>query len=233
MTNRTDPSLLLCLVALTAALGCKDASGPRNLSPVTFRLAASMGSALTGGAGAIEITSLRLVIGQAALGNGDQFGCVDCQGNDGEAVPQPQLIDVPADGTPISVKSEQVTAGRYSSAEIELAAPDNAVLASMPGWPQGATVEVAGKSNGTDFTLFLSLAGSFREPLNPSVDVTDGVAPSSLSVTVTLPVTSWFVSNGAALDPNNPSERAKIGQNAQSSLDPVETGETGGGEGQS
>jgi hypothetical protein len=174
----------------------------------------------------VGVTSFRLVVGPAALGSGDQFGCVDCQGEDSGS-DQPQLISVPTDGTPVSIATEQVSAGVYSAAEIELRTPDAGVTAAAPGWPAGATVEIAGTFNSVAFTLPLTLLGEFRETLNPPVEVGASAAPAPVSVTITLPVRDWFVSNGVALDPSDPAQRAQIENNARLSVHPPEGGQTG------
>lgn len=224
MSSKPALAIFLGLAGSTGVLACSNASAPKSSSPVNFRLAAAASAAPTAATAAVELSSVRLVVGPAALGNGDQFGCVDCQGNDSEAAPQAQLVSVPSDGSPVSVAVEQVTAGHYASAEIELMAPGVGVPAT-PGWPAGATMEIVGKFNGTNFTLPLTAAGEFREALNPPVDVSDGATPASISVTITLPVASWFVSNRVPLDPSDPSQRAQIEQNARLSLRSAETGE--------
>jgi hypothetical protein len=212
-----------CTVHLAAWLGtaslvaaCNSGSAPTSASPVAFHLAAQGG----GTGGAVELTSFRVVVGPAALGSGDQFGCVDCTGD--ESSPPPQLVSVPLDGSPVQFRTEQVTAGHYTAAEVEFQQPDPGLLAGAPGWPSSATVELAGGFNGVPFTLHLPLLGSFRETLNPAVDVSADSAPPPVAITVTLPVASWFVSNGAPLDPNDATQRAQIEQNAQSALQPPE-----------
>jgi hypothetical protein len=224
----TARSAFLPLVALVAggSVACNNStSGPGTLRAVEFRVAASQAGAPVSAAGPVEIVSLRLVVGPAALGNGDQFGCVDCQGGGNETGAGPQLIRVPTDGSPVSVATEQVQAGRYGSAEIELRHPDASISTADPAWPSDATIEVGGAVNNVPFTLHLALEGAFRETLNPPVDVTDTATPGTISVTVTLPVASWFVANGSPLDPNDPAQRAQIEQNARSALAPIESGE--------
>lgn len=216
---------LLYLAVLGGALACNNSTSPKSMGPVNFRVSAAATSA-SARAAAVDVTSFRLVAGPAALGSGDQFGCVDCTGEDNGS-DQPQLISVPTDGTPVSIKTEQVSAGVYSAAEIELKAPDAAVTASAPGWPAGATVEIAGTFNGVAFTLPLALLGEFRETLNPPVEVAAGLAPAPVSVTITLPVRDWFVSNGVALDPNDATQRTQIENNAKLSVHPSEGSETG------
>jgi hypothetical protein len=214
-------------LAVLGGVGCNNSTSPKSMGPVDFRVSTTAISASAGAtAPGVDVTSFRLVVGPAALGSGDQFGCVDCQGGDNGS-DQPQLISVPTDGTPVSIATEQVSAGVYSAAEIELRTPDARVAAAAPGWPAGATIEVAGTFNGAAFTLPLTLLGEFRETLNPPVEVGAGGAPAPVSVTITLPVRDWFVSNGVALDPNDPAQRAQIENNAKSSVHPSDGGETG------
>jgi hypothetical protein len=206
------------LVTASLIAACDNGSAPASASPVAFHLAAQGG----GTGGAVELTSFRVVVGPAALGSGDQFGCVDCTG--AESSPAPELVSVPLDGSPVQFRTEQVTAGHYTAAEVEFQRPDPALLAGAPGWPSSATVELAGGFNGVPFTLQLPLLGSFRETLSPAVDVSAGSAPAPVAITVTLPVASWFVANGAPLDPNDAAQRAQIERNAQSALQPPESG---------
>jgi hypothetical protein len=228
MTARSASVALLALAAAGAVACNNGTSGPGTLGTVEFRLAASNAGPPPAAPGPVVITSLRLVVGPAALGNGDQFGCVDCQGGGNETGAAPQLILVPTDGSPVSVATEQVQAGRYAAAEIELQHPDASITTADPAWPLDATIEVGGTVDSVPFTLHLALEGAFRETLNPPVDVTDAGTPGTMSVTVTLPVSSWFTANGTALDPNDPAQRAQIEQNARSALAPLEGGERSG-----
>jgi hypothetical protein len=232
MIVRHPSPALLALVA-AGSLACNNStSGPGTLRAVEFRVVATHAAASAAASGPVEITSLRLVVGPAALGNGDQFGCADCQGGGNDSGPEagaaPQLIRVPTDGSSVSVATEQVQAGRYGSAEIELQHPDASITTADPTWPSDATIEVGGAINSVPFTLHLALEGAFRETLNPPVDVTDTGTPGTLSVTVTLPVAAWFMANGSPLDPNDPAQRAQIEQNARSALSPIEAGELSG-----
>ncbi len=229
MTAKYIAAGLLYLTVLGGAAACNNTAGPKSMGPVNFRVAAVAKAATTGASAGVDITSLRLVVGPAALGSGDQFGCVDCQGNDNSS-DQAQLISVPTDGTPVSIATEQVTAGLYSSAEIELRTPDARVTAAAPGWPANATIEIVGTFNGTAFTLPLTLLGEFREVLNPPVEVAAGAVPAPVSVTITLPVRDWFVSNGVPLNPNDPGQLSQIENNARLSVHPSDSGETPGTE---
>jgi hypothetical protein len=181
-------------------------------------------------AGPVEITGVRLVIGEVALGNGDQFGCVDCQGDQQDENPQPLVVTVPVDGSPVSVAAERVRAGHYSAVEMELVPPSPALLAATPGWSAGSTIEVRGRYNGTDFTLPLAIPGQFREALSPPIDVPAGGLPGPINVTITLPVASWFSNNGTPLDPADATARALIAAKARASVTPGNETEKEGAE---
>ncbi len=55
-------------------------------------------------------------------------------------------------------------------------------------------------------------------PLSPAIDVPVGGLPGPINVTITLPVASWFVSNGASRDPSDAAARARIDANARASV---------------
>jgi hypothetical protein len=216
------------LAAGLLLLGACNSTSPRATQAVMVNVKANASpQAASPAAGAVEITGLRLVIGQAALGNGDQFGCVDCEGDQQDVSPAPAVVTVPVDGSPVSVAAESVPPGHYASVEIELESPSAALLAATPGWTAGATVEVRGRYNGVDFTLPLALPGQFQETLSPAIDVPAGGLPGPINVTITLPVASWFSSNGTALDPGDPAAQAQILANARASITAAEAEKEG------
>lgn len=232
LAGQYQPIIGAVTAAAALILNACDSTGPRATQPVAINLAAH--SASLGGnaaAGPLQITGLRLVVGQTALGNGDQFGCVDCQdsGPESATVDAPQLLMVPVDGTPVSVRTEQVGAGQYAQVEVDVVAPDAAIRAANPSWTAGATIEVSGSYNGVTFTLPIAVEGSFRETLTPSVAVQAGGLSGPIQVTITLPVASWFTSNGAALDPADPAQRAQIEANARASFQALESASAGEG----
>lgn len=169
-------------------------------------------------AAALEITHVRLVIRQAGLGNGAEFGCADCQGNGQGGNLKPAVVTVPLDGSPVSVAAERLAPGHYSAAEVVLVPPPPALLAATPDWPAGATIEVRGRYDGTDFTLPLAIPGRFRAALAPAIDVPAAGLPAPINVTITLPVASWFARNGTPLDPADAAARVQIASNARASI---------------
>lgn len=200
-----------------ALVGCDQASGPRVTRPVTVRVAASATpQASPAGAAAADITSFRLSIGQAALGGGDQFGCVDCQDTGPETPVAPAVIAVPLNGQPVEIATEQVGPGTYALVEIAVVRP----AAAPTGWPADATMELAGTFNGKAFTVTFPVAGGFRETVSPAVVVSSTAAsPSKVSVTIKLPVGKWFTAaNDTGLDPTDPAQRAQIEANVRASF---------------
>jgi hypothetical protein len=211
------------IAVLGVVAGC-GTTEPRPTQPVGIHLAsATPAFAAAAAAGPLQITSLRLVVSTASLGAGDQFGCIDCQGNAEDAPATPKLISVPLTGGTILVATELTSPGTYSQAEIALARPAAATVAGTPNWPAGATLLIEGTHNGTAFAIPLTIEGSFLETLNPPVVVTNTSTPSTITVTATLPVTSWFTSNGVSLDPAVAAQRAVIEANIRRSFQSVET----------
>lgn len=218
-----------------AACGDSGSTAPKPVHPVAFLVAAHANASTPAAtAGALQISSFRVVVGPVSLGNGDQFGCQDCQDNGGdgaaESQSQQQLLNVPISGGTVLVATEPVTAGRYGRAEISVEAPVGATLAGVAGWSAGTSMEIVGQMNGKPFTVSLAATGEFREALAPPVDVAAG-STTAIPVTITLPVASWFTANGTTLDPSVPAQRAQIEANARASLQPPEgKGEAAGGE---
>ncbi len=225
--NPAHRALGFAAIILAAAACDSTSTAPKPAHPVAFQLAARASTGtLTASTGALQVTSLRVVVGAASLGSGDQFGCVNCQDNGGsegakEGVDPQQLLNVPLNGGSVLVATEPATAGRYSQAEISIESPEGATLAGTFGWPAGTSMEISGQLNGKPFTLPLAVTGSFRQTLTPPVDVTAGAA-TAIPVTITLPVASWFSANGVTLDPSIPAQRGQIEANARASLDMTE-----------
>ncbi|HEV7839872.1 MAG TPA: hypothetical protein VGO75_17505 [Gemmatimonadaceae bacterium] len=213
--------IMSAAITLPFIFACNSATDAGIRRPVNLSLAAVTRSASVSPAAtaAFQITSLKLLVNQASLGSGDQFGCQDCSGNDGanEVGSVGGIVSVPLDGTPVSLATEQVQPGSYSQVEVEVGG------STAAGWPSGQTVEIQGTNNGTAFTIGVPVNGSFRENLAPPVVVTTS-SPASIPVTITLPVASWFSAGGAALDPAVPAQRAQIEANIRTAFSGPESG---------
>ena len=209
----TLPFIFACASTTDAAM-----RRPVNLSLATATSSASASPAATA---ALQITSLKLLVNQASLGSGDQFGCQDCSGNDGgnEVGSVGGVVSVPLDGTAVNLATEQVQPGTYPQVEVELGGTAPA------GWVSGQTVEIQGTNNGTAFTIGVAVDGSFRENLTPAFVVTSA-SPTSIPVKITLPVASWFSAGGVALDPAVPAQRAQIEANIQAAFSGPESSAT-------
>ncbi len=208
---------LLLLVA-----GCS-ATEPHASSPVALRLGSSVSPSATSTASSpLQISAVRLVVTNASLGNGEEFGCVDCEGDVEDAPATPKVITVPLDGGTVLLATEQAQPGIYSDAEITVEQPGAALLAGTSGWPSGATILVEGTYNGAAFKLPLSIVGTFHQTLNPPLTVSVTGAPATVAIVISLPIRSWFDANGSPLDPNDPAQQATIAANARRSFQPLE-----------
>ena len=158
------------LGTLVAVLGVVSGCGttePAPMRPVNIGVTSvARSSAVAAAAGPLQITSLRVVVSTASLGAGNQFGCIDCQGNAEDAPGTPKLLSVPLTGGTLLVATEQASPGTYSQAEISLTRPVAATLAGTSNWPAGATLLIEGTYNGTAFAIPLAIESSFRETLS-------------------------------------------------------------------
>lgn len=206
---------------LIAACNSDDSTGPQERVPVSMNLTAVLPAAGGPGAAAIEVTSVRVVVQEAELGNpgGGEIEDDDDGDDDDGGEPEPSLVSIPVDGGTVSLATEPVPPGRYAQVELDVVRPTSAVLSANPGWSPDATIEVVGRFGGTPFTLALPVEGEYQQALNPPVDVAAG-ASGPIAVTIQLPVATWMSANGAPLDPNDPAQRAQIVANAQSSFVP-------------
>jgi hypothetical protein len=207
---------VLLATALVACGSSSTAPGPRHaVSLQVSPLSASHSSSTAAVPAGLELTGVRLSIGQTSLGSGEQFGCQDCQNEEAESAQSdgaPSIVAIPATGGPVLLAVEQVSAGTYPEAQIDLVKPVTPAF----GGVADNTIEITGKYNGTSFTVAFPILGTFHQLLTPPVTVT-GTANAPISATVTLPVASWFTgSNGVALDPGNPAQLAQIQANARS-----------------
>ncbi|HEV7836474.1 MAG TPA: hypothetical protein VGO75_00285 [Gemmatimonadaceae bacterium] len=238
MQFSTRSRILGASLALPFIFACNSATDvARHPVALSLRAIAPTAASFAAGASAAapQITSLKLLVNQASLGNGDQFGCQDCQGNDGgnEADTETNddangvdkedgsvgaVISVPLDGSAVDLATEQVAPGTYSQVEVEVGG-----TGATPGWPAGQTVEIQGTHNGTAFTIGVPVSGSFQQALSPPV-VVAGATPSSIPVTITLPVATWFAANGTQLDPAVPAQLAQIVANIKATFSGPESG---------
>jgi hypothetical protein len=219
-----------CVLLATAALAaCGGSTAPKPMRPVAIRLATTRASAT--GSNGVEITGFRLVAGRASLGSGDQFGCADCQNNSGSTTDNQsqQIIEVPVNGGTVLAMTEDVSAGHYTAAQLDIESPVAATVAKRAGWPAGATMDIVGRFQGRPFELALTVAGGFNASLTPPLDVAAGATPPApVSVTIALPVTSWFLSGSTPLDPGIPAQRAQIDANVRAALSAPESAPAAG-----
>ena len=214
-------------LTVAALAGCDGSTAPNGV-PVDIQIAAQVPSPrLVGGpssvpSAGVTITGLRMVVGQAGLGSGNQFGCIDCQGGN-EASASPRLLDIPLDGSTMHLQTELASPGRYDALELELAP-----AGAPPGWPNGSSVEIQGSMGGATFDLFVSVSGASQHPLSAPLLIS-GQEAASVSAVLLFPADAWFIgAGGAALDPSNAADRANIETNVRAYF---YTNETPGTEG--
>ncbi len=212
----------LALLSFTLA-ACDRTTAPGPSAPVQFRMGASTNSTgaragVLTSRGPLVVTSVQLLVGRAALGDGAEFGCRDCEGNVVDDQGVATLVSLPDGGGAVQVVTEQVGVGRYGQAEVALLAALPGAAVTLSGAPAGTTVRVAGTYNGIAFQIDLAIAGAFRAALVPPLSVATDATPAAVALTLRLPVDAWFSTADRALDPTNAADRSTIETNIRASF---------------
>jgi len=223
---------LFASALLVAVSGCDMITGTRASQPVDVMVAARTTPALasTISRGALDITKLEIVLGQASLGNGDQFGCQDCQDASETAAVTPRVFSVPLDGGAVRVASERVGPGVYKEVEIEVTQLAAASGGAPADWPSGATIRVSGLVDSAPFSVTLNQGGDLRQVLPVPINVADRAAPTEIQAVLNLPVLTWFFDGSRELDPRVAADLALIKQHVLATLDTSDVAEDGGKE---
>jgi hypothetical protein len=221
----------LAVVAVCGTLACSESTSPAGGRPITvsFTTAAAAGASLfrtteigasrdvslSTGTDALVITSVQLVVARLELQRAGAtctseaaMGDDDADENEcAELELAPTLIDIPVNGTVLSVMSGSVPAGSYSALEAKIRPlrSDNehgrSSAAFLTAHPElnGVSVVVDGTFNGTRFTYQGAPRVEFERTFNPPLVV--DVAPMNL--TVSMDLTTWFrTQSGALIDPS-------------------------------
>ena len=129
----------------------------------------------------------------------------------------PILIDLSAaelDGKVHRVFDSTVPAGTYDKIEFEIHPLEKAL--TTPGaddlFKQHASAIIEGTFNGAPFTFVSALTA--QQEFEGNIVVTD----KSSNVTFDVDTSSWFATNGVALDPRDPANRAAIEDNLRQSI---------------
>jgi hypothetical protein len=204
---------LFAAAAATALAACADAAGPpANPVSIVGTAAAALSNGVSPNSTDLQITGLRIGIGNVGLGNGDQFGCIDCQGGTegGEENPAAvTLVAIPVGEGAVQLKTEMASPGMYSQIEIEIGPASGSL---DPTFPTGKSIEITGFYNGAAFTLAYAISGSSIHTLDAPVNVTSQQQETAVA-TLRFPVDSWFTGPGGPLDPASAADTILIEAN--------------------
>jgi hypothetical protein len=234
----------IAALALLAAIGCGDAAGPDGdanvrvmfavtgtsvapSSPASFSVTGTGDAAdlsFEGTNGTLEISEIHLIVEELELELADDDACEDSEGvsDDCDEFEQRYLfIEIPVDGSAITVTADNVPAGVYDEFELEIEdievdddpeeEEDAALIAALlaevraefPEWPEEASMVVIGTFTPTDgaaedFTTYFEAEIEIEMELDPPLEVVDG---ASLDLTINLDPAEWFeLPDGTVLD---------------------------------
>jgi hypothetical protein len=231
-------TLLFGAVAWTA-LGCSLSSDPgRNASvqvsfatqavPVTPLVQASSAALLDDtivvGTDTLVLTSVEMVLKEVEL---KRVETPDCTGTDlcEEFEFGPVLVSLPlTPGAAQAFALDSAPAATYDEIEFDIHKPDDgdpqdqAFVAQHPDFAQ-ISIRVRGTFNGTPFEFTTPLNVEQELPLAPALTIADN---TSTNITIFVDVSTWFVVNGALVDPSDPAVSDEIENNIQNSIEAFE-----------
>jgi hypothetical protein len=222
-----------------AALGCSLSSDPgRNASvqvsfatqaaPATPLVQASRAAALNDtvvvGADTLVLTSVEVVLREIEL---KRVETPDCTGGDlcEEFETGPVLVSLPlTPGAAQAFALDSAPAASYNEIELDVHKPDDgdpqdqAFIAQHPDFAD-ISIRVRGTFNGVAFEFTTPLNVEQELPLVPDLVIAES---TSTNVTIFVDVRTWFVVNGALVDPSDTAVSDQIEQNIQNSFEAFE-----------
>jgi hypothetical protein len=221
----------LAVLAACGALACSESTSPAGGRPITvsFSTATLAGASLSrtaapgaardvslsAGADALVITRVQLVVARmelqrvgATCTSDAAMGDDDVDDNEcAELELAPTVVDLPVNGTVVSILNGSVPAGSYSALEAKIrplradsehGRSSSAFLTAHPEL-NGVSVVVEGTFNGTRFTYQGAPRAELERTFNPPL-VVEATTPN---LTVSVDLTTWFrAQSGGLIDPS-------------------------------
>lgn len=129
------------------------------------------------------------------------------------------IVNVPLDGTPFTLTSQQVPEGAYDEFEMEI--ENDGKNLTDPDFYEGDmrySIVVKGIFNGEPFMYRSDEDFEIELDLNPPVEINDST--QTAAVAIHFDPASWFLDkNGNALNPNDPMNHEQITENIKNSFD--------------
>mgnify|MGYP001154919551 CR=1 FL=1 len=230
MTVSNARALALALLIPLAA--CDSSTGPADGGEVEIRFRSSvapaaaeglLGAPVEGTNGTLELIDLRMVIAELefeALDGTCPTNSSDDDDDDCEEIElPPRLVEVPLDGSPLTVTTADLPAGAYDEFELEvedleddeddpdyaqaIAALRATIATSFPDWPEEASVRVEGSFTPTGgearpFVVYIDAEVEVELDLNPPLTVGEG---ATAGLDVVLSPERWFArDDGEVID---------------------------------
>lgn len=216
---------LIGIALLLAASGCSGTSTPDMAAAVqvSFATQAAPGLAaarsgltsdtLVTGSDTLVLTSVEVVLRQIELKKAQTSDCETATGSDQceEFEIGPVLVNLPlTPGAQQQFALDSVPNGTYDRIEFEVHKPDDgdpqdqAFISANPDFAS-ISIRVKGTFNGQAFEFTTELDVEQELALSPQLTVTEG---SAVNVTVFVDVGTWFLVNGALVDPTTANQSA-------------------------
>jgi hypothetical protein len=197
-------------------MGC---SGDSNNDPISASLSMKVttGSLAKAAADTVILSEVKILLSEIEL---EGLETMDSDGDgdeDGEEVELgPFVVPLNLNGNLTTIAGAMIPNGTYDEIEFEIRKPEddeNVGDADFVDATDRYSIVVRGTYHDTAFVWKTSLDIEQELELNPPMVVNDSLGASNVSILVN--PFSWFIDNGAAMDPRDEGNRSQIENNIQ------------------
>lgn len=206
-------STAIALLVVTAGCSVNDSSnvGPK---PVSVKMQVASSSApKTAGSNHVTLTSVKMLVEELELES------VEDDSTDFEI--ENQVVNLPLDGSPYQLSTENIAFGMYDEFEMEVEGLDDDDNVNDPDFTEGSdetSIVIKGTYNGQDFTFKSEEDFEFEFEFNPPIQIDENT--NNVDINLMINIDTWFVDgSGNELDPTDPNDREQIEENIKNSFE--------------
>lgn len=210
--------LAVTLFAAFMLIGCESSTSPLAETPrLQLRLQAKTSSLKANPL--LKVTSQNLMVIEEVKFFVDEMTLDGTHGTEDFELKK-FIVNLPLDGTPLTINDQAVPAGFYDEFELEIEKPDDDAAVNDPDFKDATgkySVVVKGKYNGADFTFRSKEDFEIKIDLDPALEIKE--SGNSILV-LTVDFSRWFKGlNGDDLDPGDPMNTGRINENIEKSFE--------------
>jgi len=213
--------LTVTLFASIMLIGCESSTSPSAETPrLQLQFQAKISSLNANQL--LKVTDQNLIVIEEVKFFVDEMDLAGTRGTEDFEVEE-FIVNLPLDGTPLTITDQTIPAGFYDEFELEIEKPDDDAAVNDPDFKDETgkySVVVKGKYNGEDFTFRSREDFEIEIDLDPALEIEE--SGNSILV-LTIDLSRWFKGlNGEDLNPGDSGNTNRINQNIEKSFEAFE-----------